>query len=99
VNFFHPCVTHTIFSSNVDIEEPIVDQIQEDVEVLEAPCGDGVWHIERCPPMSHVQCFALQKSTKHSCVTRIITEPTSIGVLAPTYSRLWFQFPNAPLKL
>jgi hypothetical protein len=31
--------------------------------------------------------------------TRIITKLTPIGVLAPTYSRLWFQFPNAPLKL
>jgi hypothetical protein len=83
----------------VDIEEAIVDKIQEDVEVLEAPCGDGVWHIKRCPLMSHVQCFALQKPTKHFCATRIITKPTSIGVLAPTYSRLWFQFPNVVLKL
>jgi hypothetical protein len=41
----------------------------------------------------------LQKSTKHSCVTRIITKSTSIGVLAPTYSRLWFQFLGAPLKM
>jgi hypothetical protein len=31
--------------------------------------------------------------------TRIITKPTSIGVLAPTFSRLWFQFLGAPLKL
>jgi len=83
----------------VDIKEPIVDQIQEDVEVLEAPCGNGVWHIKRCPPMSHVHCFALQKSTKHFCATRIITKPTSIGILAPTYSMLWFQFLSAPLKL
>jgi hypothetical protein len=30
---------------------------------------------------------------------RIITKLTSIGVLAATYSRLWFQFPSAPLKL
>jgi hypothetical protein len=42
VNFFHLRVNHTIANSNVDIEEPIVDQIQEDVEVLEAPCGNGV---------------------------------------------------------
>jgi hypothetical protein len=60
VNFFHPRANHTIASSSVDIEEPIVDEIQEDVEVLEAPCGDGVWHMERGPPMSHVQCSALQ---------------------------------------
>jgi hypothetical protein len=83
----------------VNIGELVADQIKEDVEALEVPCGDGVWHIKRCPPMSHVQCFALQKSTKHSCVTKIITKPTSIGVLAPTYLGLWFQFLGALLKL
>jgi hypothetical protein len=69
----------------VNIEELVANQIEEDVEVLEAPCGDGVWHIERCPLMSHVQCSMLQKSTTHSCVTRIITKLTSIGNLALTY--------------
>ncbi len=49
MNFSHPCVNHTIAISNVDIEQPIVDQIQEDVENFEVPCGDGVWRIERCP--------------------------------------------------
>jgi hypothetical protein len=37
VNFFHPCVNHTIAKSSVDIEQLVVDQIQEHVEVLEAP--------------------------------------------------------------
>jgi hypothetical protein len=90
VNFSHPHVNHTSASSSVNIEEPVADRIKEDVEVLEAPCGDGVWHIERCPPRSHVQCFTLQKSTNHSCATKINTKLTSIGVLALTYSRLWF---------
>jgi hypothetical protein len=54
VNFFHPHVDHTIVRLNVEIEQLEVDQIHGDVEVLEAPCGDGVWHIERCPPTSHV---------------------------------------------
>jgi hypothetical protein len=49
--------------------------------------------------MSHVQCFALQKSTMHSCVVRIIANLISTNVLASTYSRLWFQFFDAPLKL
>jgi hypothetical protein len=53
-----------------------------DVEVLETPCGNGVWHIERCPPTSHVDCFALQKSTKHSSIVRIIANLTSIGALS-----------------
>jgi hypothetical protein len=87
MNFSHPCVCHTIANSNVNIEEPVVNQIEEDVE---APCGDGVWHIEKCPLMLHVQCSTLQKSTKHFCAIKIITKPTSIGVLTPTYSRLWF---------
>jgi hypothetical protein len=80
VNFSHPCVSHTIVSPSVNIEELVVDQIEEDVEVFEVPCGDGVWHIERCPPTLHVQCSMLQKSTKHSCVIRIITKSTTIGV-------------------
>ncbi len=45
VNFYHPCVNHTIARSNVDNEQ---------LEVLEAPCGDGVWHIKRCLLTSHV---------------------------------------------
>jgi hypothetical protein len=94
VNFSHPCVSHTIVSSNLNIETNVVDQIEKDVEVLEDPCGDGVWHI-----MLHVQCSTLQKSNKHYCVTRIITKSTSIGVCASTYSMWWSQFPYAPLKL
>jgi hypothetical protein len=90
VNFSHPCVSHTIASPSVNIGELVAYQIEEDVDVLEVPCGDGVWHIERCPPTLHVQCFVLQKSTKHSCVIRIITKLTSIGVPTLTYSRLWF---------
>jgi len=89
VNFSHPHVNHTIARLSVEIEPHGVDQIQGDVEVLETPCGDGVWHIEICPYMLHVYFFALKKSTNHYCVIRIIAKPTSIGVPAPTYSRLW----------
>jgi len=80
VNFSHPHVNYIIVSSSVNIEKPIADQIQKDVEVLKAPCGNGVWHIERCPLMLYVQCFVLQKSTKHSYARRIITKPTFINV-------------------
>ncbi len=86
VNFVHPCVSHIIATSSVNIQEPVVDQIEEDVKV---PCGDGFWHIERCPFTLHVQCFALQESTKHFCTTRIITKPTFINAPTPTYLRLW----------
>jgi hypothetical protein len=89
VNFFYLRLNNTIVNSSVNIEELVVDQIEKEVEVLEAPCGDGVWHIKRCPPTSHVLCSMLQKSTKHSCATKIITLLTSIGVLALTYSGLW----------
>jgi hypothetical protein len=41
VNFSHLHVSNTIVNSSVNIEEPIADQIEEDVEVLEVPCGDG----------------------------------------------------------
>jgi hypothetical protein len=75
VNFVHPHVSHIIATSSVNIEEHIVDQIEEDVE---APCGDGFWHIKRCPLRLYVQCSALQKSTKHSSAVRIFTKLTSI---------------------
>ncbi len=45
VNFSHPCVNHTISSSSVNTEKNVADQIENYVEVLEAPCGDGIWHI------------------------------------------------------
>jgi hypothetical protein len=50
VSFSHPCVNHTIVKSSVEIEQLRANQIQEVIEVLEAPHGDGVWHIKRCPP-------------------------------------------------
>ncbi len=42
VNFFHPHVDHLIVRSNVEIEQLGLDQIHGNVEVLEAPCEDGV---------------------------------------------------------
>ncbi len=89
VNFSHPHVNHIIVRLGVEIEQPGANQIQGDVEVLEGPCGDGVWHRERCPLTLHVQCSTLQKSTKHSCVTRIIAKQTFISVPTLIYLRLW----------
>jgi hypothetical protein len=48
-NFSHPLINHTITNLNVNIEEHVANEIEEDVEVLEAPCGNKVWLIERCP--------------------------------------------------
>jgi len=42
VNFFHPCVTHAIVKSNVQIEQLGANQIHG---VVEVPCGDGIWRI------------------------------------------------------
>jgi hypothetical protein len=46
VNFYHPHVNHAIAKSNVQIEQPRANLIDGGVEVLEAPCEDGIWHIE-----------------------------------------------------
>jgi hypothetical protein len=49
VNFFHPHLNHIIARSGVESEQPRGNQIHGDVEVLETPGGDGIWHIESCP--------------------------------------------------
>jgi hypothetical protein len=49
VNFFHPHVNHIIAKSGVESGQLGGNQIQGDVDVLETPCGDGIWHIESCP--------------------------------------------------
>jgi hypothetical protein len=54
VIFFHICVNHIIVKSNVESKQQGVIQIWGDVEVFEAPCGNGIWHIERCFPMMQV---------------------------------------------
>jgi hypothetical protein len=43
MNVFHLCVNHTIIRSSVEIDQPGANQIQGDVEVFEAPCGNGVY--------------------------------------------------------
>ncbi len=79
----------------------VVNTINGNVKVLEAPCGDGVQHIEQCPLTSHIQCSTLQNTTNYSCITRIITKPTITGVPNPTYFGLSSQFllVCAPFKL
>jgi hypothetical protein len=62
VNFFHSCVNTHIRKLHVHIERhsysvdqyEVVDITNGSVEVLEVPPRGGVWHIERCPPTSHV---------------------------------------------
>jgi hypothetical protein len=37
----------------------IVSQVG--LDVLGIMCEDGLWHIDKCPPSSTIQCFAMQK--------------------------------------
>jgi hypothetical protein len=46
VNLYHPHANHVIAKSNVQIEQLGANLIEEGVEVLEAPFGDGIWDIE-----------------------------------------------------
>ncbi len=101
VNFSRPRIntTSSVFaSSNVDVgesirivrDEPFV-LIFQGLKVQECVCKDGVWRIERCPPLSNTHCFAIQRdSTKH-CDARIITKKTIHGKPNPCYDGLWFD--------
>jgi hypothetical protein len=60
--------------------------------VIEIMCGDGLWHIDQCPPTSVVQRFALQKNTNVKCTWKINTHKTTSRPLAPCYFGFWAQF-------
>jgi hypothetical protein len=51
MNFYHPHANHAIAKSNVQIEQHGPDLIEGGVEVLEAPIGDGIWHIKKDAPL------------------------------------------------
>jgi hypothetical protein len=61
VNFFDPHINYTIAISNVQIEPPRANQIHGDVEVFSRLHVEMDLACKMMPPMSHVQCFALQK--------------------------------------
>jgi hypothetical protein len=60
---------------------------QGGIVVSEIIYGDGLWHINRCPPSSAIQCFALQKKKG-----KINTQKTTFGTPVPCYSSFWVQF-------
>jgi hypothetical protein len=64
--------------------------------VLECLCGDDVWHIEKCNPMSNVQCLALQKDTKHYFKS---TRRIEQNILAPCYVGNWSVAKGAAIEL
>jgi hypothetical protein len=55
------------------------------LEVVEIICGDGMWHIDRCPPSFIVQHSTMQKYTVVKCATNINTHKMISGTLAPCY--------------
>jgi len=62
---------------------------QGGVTVNEIMCGDGIWNIDRCPPISIVLCFALQKNIDAKCTSKINTHKTTSGTLTPYYFGFW----------
>ncbi len=69
VNFTHPCVNRITTKSNVQIEQLGANQIHANVEVLESPYGDGVWHsIYQCPP--YVACSKFHVTKNHQAFLR-----------------------------
>jgi hypothetical protein len=70
VNIFHPCldttsIQHSLGSHMMPTQNPM--DANASIEVLETSCKDGIFCIEHCPPSSHVQCFAMHKTTLQAC--------------------------------
>jgi hypothetical protein len=96
VNFSHPCVVVPTYQPNsVDdlfiLRSPCVAQsmfpifFQGGIMVNEIMCGDGIWHIDRCPPNYVVQCFALQENIDLKCTCKINTHKTTSRTPTPCY--------------
>jgi hypothetical protein len=67
----------------------LVSQVR--IKVKEIICGDGMWHIDRCPPNFGLQCFALQINTNVKCITKINTHKMTIGIPTSCYLDFWVQ--------
>jgi hypothetical protein len=84
VNFFQLRVNTTsngFTNSNFDVGESsgiIRDEafvlIFQGLKVQEHVFGDGVWKIERCPPLSNTHCSTIQKISMKHYDTRIIAK-------------------------
>jgi hypothetical protein len=59
------------------------------LKVQEHVCGDGVWRIERCPPLSNIHYSTIQKSSMKHCDAKIIAKRTVHGIPSPCYDGLW----------
>ncbi len=99
MNFFQLRVNTTssgFAGSNVDVGESsgiVKDEAFvltfQGLKVQERVCGDGVWKIERCPPLSNTHCFAIQINSMKHYDTKIIARRIVRGILSPCYDGLW----------
>jgi hypothetical protein len=53
------------------------------LKVQEHVGGDGVWKIERCPPLLNTHYFAIQKDSMKHCDARIIVRIIVCGIPNP----------------
>ncbi len=74
---------------------PIV--FQGGLEVIKMICGDGMWHIDQCPPSYTIHCYKLQENTNAKCATNIKTRKMTSGIPTPCYFNFWVQFQNGVL--
>jgi len=100
INFSCPHVTvPTCQPDNIDnlsvLESPCVGQnmfpilFQGGIAISEIMCGDGFWHIDRCPHNCAVQCSTLQKNISAKCTCKINTHKMTSRTRAPRYSGFW----------
>jgi hypothetical protein len=78
-------------SSGIVRDEAFVLTFQG-LKVQKHVCEDGVWRIERCPPLLNIHGFAIQKLSMKHCNTIIIARKVVHGIPSPCYNGLWSNF-------
>jgi hypothetical protein len=53
-------------SSGIAKDEPFI-LIFQGLKVQECVCEDGVWKIDKCPPLSNTHCSAIKKNSMKHC--------------------------------
>ncbi len=59
------------------------------LKVQKHVCGDGVWKIERCPPLSNTHYVTIQRNLMKHYDIRIIARKIVHGILSPRCDGLW----------
>jgi len=81
---------HVGESSGIIKDEAFILTFQR-LKVQECVWEDGVWRIKRCPPLSNIHCFAIQKDSMKHCNAKIIAKKRVHGIPNPCYDGLWFD--------